>query len=118
MDSKALTDARLDELLEVLLCPSPKWLSWVDRNSIRSLVEELKRSRAREKTLAQPLITRLLVPNQVAAPITDAKRTCNRHNDCDEANAKWLAAHPGSERWNIPANFHCHDDDCEDCFGQ
>lgn len=45
----------------------------------------------------------------------DSKRTCNRHFDCDEADKDWKERNPGSQ-W-IPANFHCHDDDCEDCFG-
>jgi len=31
------------------------------------------------------------------------KRSCNRHNDCDEADREWLARHP-NEKW-IPANF-------------
>lgn len=37
-------------------------------------------------------------------------RTCNRHNDCDAADAKARAAgkHFAS---------HCHDECCEDCFG-
>ena len=43
-------------------------------------------------------------------------RTCNRHFDCDKADKEWLERHP-NEKY-IPMNFHCHDDDCEDCFGQ
>ncbi len=39
-------------------------------------------------------------------------RSCNRHADCDEAEIK-RQGHIGY----IP-NFHCHDDCCEDCFGQ
>ena len=49
---------------------------------------------------------------------TKEKRSCNRHEDCEEANRKWLERNPGNERWMIPVNFHCHDEDCEDCFGQ
>jgi hypothetical protein len=45
-------------------------------------------------------------------------RSCNRHDDCEAANAKWLSSHPGRNRWEIPVNMHCHDEDCEDCFGQ
>ncbi len=44
-------------------------------------------------------------------------RSCNRHDDCDKANGEWLSKHPGKNFWEIPANFHCHDDECEDCFG-
>lgn len=37
-------------------------------------------------------------------------RTCNRHNDCDAADVKARAAgHTNAS--------HCHDDCCEDCFG-
>lgn len=54
-------------------------------------------------------------PNTPLPPHPAVER-CNRHGDCVAANAKWLAEHPG-QRW-IPANFHCHDDDCEDCFGR
>lgn len=37
-------------------------------------------------------------------------RTCNRHVDCDAADA---AAKAAGKRVD-----HCHDDDCEDCFGR
>lgn len=43
------------------------------------------------------------------------KRTCNRHTDCDAAVLKWKAEHPQSPY--TPVDFHCHDDECEDCFG-
>jgi hypothetical protein len=36
-------------------------------------------------------------------------RTCNRHDDCDAADAK------ARERGRYAD--HCHDDCCEDCFG-
>lgn len=42
------------------------------------------------------------------------KRRCNRHNDCAAAEEKWRPYHPNG----VPANFHCHDDECEECFGQ
>jgi hypothetical protein len=45
------------------------------------------------------------------------KRSCNRHFDCDEAEAKALARNPGMKKIDIGFNFHCHDDECEDCFG-
>jgi hypothetical protein len=34
-------------------------------------------------------------------------RTCNKHDDCDAADARW----PGA------MHLHCHADDCEECFG-
>lgn len=38
-------------------------------------------------------------------------RTCNMHNDCDAADERAKAA--GRRRLD-----HCHDEDCEDCFGK
>lgn len=52
------------------------------------------------------------VPTPQAAPIVPAKRTCNRHDDCDEADKKAVAR--GSK---IGGAEHCHDDCCEECFG-
>ena len=54
-----------------------------------------------------------------------AKRTCNRHWDCDEADKKAKERYeenlkkPWGERERIYSPFidHCHDDCCEDCFG-
>ncbi len=37
--------------------------------------------------------------------------TCNRHSDCAAANTRARAA------GRISAE-HCHDGDCEDCFGK
>lgn len=37
------------------------------------------------------------------------KRSCNRHEDCDAADAK--------ERGRYGVAEHCHDDCCEECFG-
>ena len=45
-------------------------------------------------------------------------KSCNRHSDCEAAVAALLAANPGKKRHDIPFSFHCHDDECEDCFGQ
>jgi len=45
-----------------------------------------------------------------AAPAPPAKRTCNRHVDCDAADARAKAA---GQHWAD----HCNDDCCEDCFG-
>lgn len=38
------------------------------------------------------------------------KRSCNRHDDCDAADAR--AKEAGHHRAD-----HCHDETCEDCFG-
>ena len=36
---------------------------------------------------------------------------CNRHSDCDLADIK-----DGRLPGEYKPNFHCHDDECEDCF--
>lgn len=41
---------------------------------------------------------------------TPTPRTCNRHADCDAADA---SARESGWRWAE----HCHDDCCDDCFG-
>jgi len=41
-------------------------------------------------------------------------RGCNRHDNCEVAEKARLEKNPGTY---TPINFHCHDDDCEDCFG-
>ena len=38
-----------------------------------------------------------------------AKRTCNRHDDCDAADAEATAKGRRVD--------HCHDEECEECFG-
>lgn len=40
------------------------------------------------------------------------KRACNRHDDCDAADAEAKAL--GYSPFDI---IHCHDECCEDCFG-
>lgn len=42
-------------------------------------------------------------------------RSCNRHSNCEQANKDWLNNH-AMEKY-VPMNFHCHNDECEDCFG-
>lgn len=42
------------------------------------------------------------------------KRSCNRHSDCDKANARYKVEYGRDPGYN----FHCHDEDCEDCFGK
>lgn len=41
------------------------------------------------------------------------RRSCNRHDDCTKAEEEFKA-----ENGRAPGfNFHCHDEECEDCFG-
>jgi hypothetical protein len=42
-------------------------------------------------------------------------KSCNRHADCDKANAEYLQRNP--DKQFVPLSFHCHSEDCEDCFG-
>ena len=43
-------------------------------------------------------------------------RSCNRHDNCDRAEDEVMARR-GITRTEIHSSFHCHDDECEDCFG-
>lgn len=51
-------------------------------------------------------------PPAVAPP---TKRKCNKHDDCDAADAS--AAARGVTQFGRPGAYHCSVDDCEDCFG-
>ena len=44
-----------------------------------------------------------------------AKRTCNKHDDCDAADERAKAR--GESHYGRPGASHCHSDDCEECFG-
>ena len=53
------------------------------------------------------------VETHEAAQEALTENTCNRHNDCAAAVASFI-----ERRGHAPGfGFHCHDDDCEDCFG-
>lgn len=41
-------------------------------------------------------------------------RSCNRHDDCDKAAEEYTKQ---TGKPYTPANFHCYDDECPDCFG-
>lgn len=45
-----------------------------------------------------------------AAVVTNLRRTCNLHADCNAADEE--------ARANGKRTAHCHDEDCEDCFGK
>jgi hypothetical protein len=45
-------------------------------------------------------------------------KSCNRHTNCELAVQELLARHPGMKRTDVSFSFHCHDDECEDCFGK
>lgn len=58
-----------------------------------------------------PVAVDLLDGRIIAAVKVPVGHSCNRHNDCDAADkkARDRGAHYGTD--------HCHDDECEDCFG-
>lgn len=64
--------------------------------------------------LSEPMIAGEQVRLEIAA-----RRSCNRHWDCDAADEK--ARTDGSKNyWGDPVYrtaSHCHDECCEDCFG-
>lgn len=49
------------------------------------------------------------------AKYRDEHPSCNRHDDCNLAETQWREKHPKEQF--VPANFHCHDECCEECFG-
>lgn len=55
-------------------------------------------------------------PGNVTCPTckAEANKGCNRHRDCKAAEEAWRVKTGGTF---IPANFHCRNEDCEDCFG-
>ena len=55
-------------------------------------------------------------PLSKMAPYTPS-RSCNRHDDCAKAEEELLAKYPQMKKVDISFSFHCHDEDCEDCFG-
>lgn len=56
-----------------------------------------------------------VTPDSGAAHPTNAGiRSCNRHFNCDKADEEYRAKN-GKDPWYT---FHCHDEDCEDCFGK
>lgn len=56
-----------------------------------------------------------------AYELAKTKRQCNRHDDCDAADAKARAAAQAQGlRPDHHLHFgadHCHDECCEECFG-
>lgn len=45
-------------------------------------------------------------------------RSCNCHSDCNAAELDVMRRNPGTTRIDISFSFHCHDEDCEECFGK
>jgi hypothetical protein len=41
------------------------------------------------------------------------RNSCNRHDDCKAADEAYVARHGERPGWN----FHCHDEECDECFG-
>lgn len=47
----------------------------------------------------------------------NSRKTCNRHSDCRQAELEWAARNPEKVKQGLGYGFHCHSEDCEDCFG-
>ncbi len=60
------------------------------------------------------LVLRTVKANEKEERKEKVRPRCNRHDDCLKANERYIANHAGD---HPPASFHCHDDECEDCFG-
>ncbi len=71
----------------------------------------------------------VVVDAAAGAVVVGPRRSCNRHEDCDAADAahkvksddaveaaKQTPAHLPAWRYALKALDHCHDSDCEDCF--
>lgn len=72
----------------------------------------------RRALMAAPIGTVDDVKARINATVAEAlthldpkPRPCNRHDDCDAADAK-------ARKSGLLGAEHCHDDCCEDCFGQ
>lgn len=54
---------------------------------------------------------------------TRPKRSCNRHADCDKAEAEFKKLYPNGKEVGYTYKHviykpdHCHDECCEECFG-
>jgi len=70
-----------------------------------------------EKDIRNPHLNAIQVEVVVreTQPPKPLSRGCNRHEDCEKANAEWRERHPGENY--PPPSFHCHDECCEECFG-
>jgi hypothetical protein len=99
--------------------PATKWWSegtiafvhgmkaaWCERCCVE---EQLKF--ARERAAVVPALEKQLADID-AAELPVLIRSCNKHNDCDKADADYRARGSGAF-----SASHCHDDCCEDCFG-
>lgn len=55
-------------------------------------------------------------PGNVTCPTcrAEADKGCNRHRDCKAADEAYKTKHGVAF---APVNFHCRNEDCEDCFG-
>ena len=48
------------------------------------------------------------------------RNTCNRHFDCEKAEKEYLDRKkddPSHYSQFIPLDFHCYNEECEECFG-
>ncbi len=81
----------------------------------RELLDQIERddSGRRRITIAIEDGNGRCLPKTESIPIPRAPidRACNRHDDCDAADAK-------ARKAGRSTPDHCHDENCEECFGQ
>lgn len=58
-------------------------------------------------------------PSREAVKAASEHNRCNLHDDCETADEKCRAAGGRVDRdgFSYMRAFHCHTEDCEDCFG-
>lgn len=62
-------------------------------------------------------VPRVTPPERLPDP--NARRSCNRHDDCDAADERSRTQGQPDYYGRRPTRAeHCHSDDCEECFGK
>ena len=84
----------------------PEGTRYVDSPNFSEIARLLKESAPYIRNTASPVL---------GTTYDNFRNTCNRHSNCEQAAKDWLNNH-GMEKY-VPVGFHCHDDECEDCFG-
>ena len=91
--------------------------AWRAGHSPSGIIEALEAKQMKNEARTWP-DWRTANPDKAIEHVKEVtKRSCNRHEDCDAAEAEVLTRHPGKTRADISFSFHCHDEGCEDCFG-
>lgn len=95
-----------------------KTIAFEEKEKIHEFVNQLVR-------VTQEIPTTPMAPLSAPVDRGPEKKSCNRHSDCDAADAKAKERFeanrklPYSKHLDFlqPYAEHCHDDCCEDCLG-